>query len=584
MKFEIIVDVFEEMEKTSKRLELTDHLVRLFKLTSKEIIDKIIYLIQGKIRPDYEGIELGIAEKMILKAISISSGLELSLIERFYRESGDIGVAGEKALENRKQSVLFREDMELEKVYSILEKIASLSGEGSQDLKFKYIANLLNNSTPKESKYILRIVSGKLRLGIADYSILDALALAFTDSKENRVILEHAYNISSDLGFVAKKLALEGLSAVKELKASLFKPIRPMLAERIQNAQEALERTNGICAAEYKLDGERVQIHKSKDKIMLFSRRLENVTLHYPDVIEAIKGLGIDNIILEAEIVAIDQNTGEYLPFQDLMHRRRKYNIEEAMREYPISLNIFDILYYNKECLDMSYKDRRALLESLIRESNNIIRLVPMIITSDAEKIEEYMEQSIADGCEGLMIKNLESSYRAGAREYAWMKLKREYRSELADSLDLVIIGAYHGKGRRTGKYGAFLLAVYDKDNDMFRSISKIGTGFTDEHLDTFYSILESYKLKKKDARVDSKLDADVWFEPKIVIEVIASEITLSPLHTASMDIIRRGSGLALRFPKFTGKIRYDKNAEDATTTDEIIKLYHKQIKSKREA
>ncbi|MEM4237947.1 MAG: ATP-dependent DNA ligase, partial [Candidatus Nitrosocaldaceae archaeon] len=214
----------------------------------------------------------------------------------------------------------------------------------------------------------------------------------------------------------------------------------------------------------------------------------------------------------------------------------------------------------------------------------NIIRLVPMIITSDAEKIEEYMEQSIADGCEGLMIKNLESSYRAGAREYAWMKLKREYRSELADSLDLVIIGAYHGKGRRTGKYGAFLLAVYDKDNDMFRSISKIGTGFTDEHLDTFYSILESYKLKKKDARVDSKLDADVWFEPKIVIEVIASEITLSPLHTASMDIIRRGSGLALRFPKFTGKIRYDKNAEDATTTDEIIKLYHKQIKSKREA
>ncbi|RMF29713.1 MAG: ATP-dependent DNA ligase [Candidatus Nitrosothermus koennekii] len=584
MDFALVADIFEKMEKTSKRLELTDYLVELFRKTPADIIDKVVYLIQGKIKPDYEGVELGVADKMIIKAIALSSGLEQSKIEQFYRDAGDIGYAGEEALKQRQQMTLFQEKVDVEKVYSILEKIASLSGEGSQDLKIRYLCNLLNNATPKESRYILRIVAGKLRLGIADYTILDALSIAFTNSKENRSILEHAYNISSDLGLVAKLLATKGLDAVKNLKVSIFKPIRPMLAERVSTPQEALEKTDGICAAEYKLDGERVQIHKKNDKVMLFSRRLENITSHYPDAIEAInKYIDKDAIILEAEIVAIDQNTGEYLPFQELMHRRRKYGIEEAMKEYPVALNFFDILYFDKECLDMKYKDRRRLLEDVISEVDNIMRTVPMIIASDADSIEKFMEQAISEGCEGLMIKNLNSGYRAGAREYAWIKLKREYRGELADSLDLVIVGAYYGRGRRAGKYGAFLLAAYDDQNDMFRSISKIGTGFSDEDLDMFYKMLEQYKLKKKDPRVDSKLEADVWFEPKIVIEVIASEITLSPLHTCAMNSIRKDAGLALRFPKFTGRVRDDKRPEDATTVREVIDLYNKQKKVVKE-
>ncbi len=579
MDFSIIADIFEEMEKTSKRLELTDHLVRLFRSTNLEIIDKVVYLIQGKIRPDYEGIELGVADKMMIKAIALSSGLNPSLIEEFYRESGDIGSAAERALEQRRQLTLFREVIDVERIYETLEKIASLSGEGSQDLKLRYLSNLLNNTTPRESKYILKIVSGKLRLGIADYTILDALAIAFTESKDNRAILEHAYNISSDLGMVAKILAKEGLDGLKRLNVMLFKPIRPMLAERIKTAQEALERTNGICAAEYKLDGERVQIHKG-DRVMLFSRRLENITLHYPDVIDAVnRSIDAHEAILEAEIVAIDQNTGYYLPFQELMHRRRKYDIEEAMKEYPISLNFFDLLYVNGNgCLHMPYRERRALLERIVKESDTT-RLVPMIIARDAESIEREMEKAISEGCEGLMIKNIDSNYRAGAREYAWMKLKREYRGELADSLDLVIVGAFYGKGRRVGRYGAFLLACYD--DGMFRTISKVGTGFSDEDLDTFYNMLEP--TAKKDARIDSRLDADVWFEPKIVIEVTASEITLSPLHTTAMNVIRKDSGLALRFPKFTGRIRYDKSPEDATSVKEVIELYNKQTKVRRE-
>lgn len=584
MHFSVIAETFEMMEKTTKRLELTDYLVKLLKSTPSELIDKVIYLMQGKLYPDYKGVELGVADKLAVRAVSISSGLNVDKIEQMYKETGDVGGAGELALQTKMQTTLFAEDITVERVYSTLDKIASLTGEGSQDMKLKYICSLLNDSTPKESRYILKIITGKLRLGIADYTVLDALAIAFTGDKENRAILERAYNVTSDLGHVAKTIATQGLDAVKVIKIEVFKPIRPMLAERISTAEEALQRMGGKCAAEYKLDGERLQIHKLKDQVMLFSRRLENITNHYPDAIEAIREFAdVREAIMEAEAVAIHQDTGEYLPFQELMHRRRKYGIEEAMKEYPISLNFFDILYMNKkDCTQLSYVKRRKMLEEVVKGDSNV-RVVPMIVTDDTKTIEEFMEQSISDGCEGVMIKDLESNYRAGAREFAWIKLKREYRSEIADTLDLVIVGAFHGRGRRVGKYGAYLLAAYDKDEDMFRSICKVGTGFTDEDLANFYSMLKQYMIPHRHARVESKLQADVWFEPKIVIEIIASEITLSPLHTCGMSTIREGSGLALRFPKFTGRVRDEKSPEDATTVQEVINLYKKQLKVVKE-
>jgi len=584
MDYSIIADTFEMMEKTTKRLELTDYLVKLLKSTPSELIDKVVYLMQGKLYPDYAGVELGVADKLALRAISISSGLSTDRVEEMYRETGDIGGAGELALQIKAQTTLVTELITVERVYSTLDKIAGLTGEGSQDMKLRYIGSLLNDATPKEARYILKIITGKLRLGIADYTVLDALAVAFTGGKENRAILERAYNITSDLGLVAKTLATTGLDAVSVMKIEVFKPIRPMLAERVSTAEEALKRTEGKCAAEYKLDGERLQIHKSGEKVMLFSRRLENITNHYPDAIEAVNEfVGTKDAILEAEAVAINQDTGEYLPFQELMHRRRKYGIEEAMKEYPISLNFFDVLYMNKrDCTQLSYTKRRELLENVIKGDSKV-KVVSMITTGDTKKIEEFMEEAISEGCEGLMIKHLASNYRAGAREFAWIKLKREYRSELADTLDLVIVGAFHGRGRRVGKYGAYLLAAYDKDNDIFRSVCKVGTGFTDENLANFYSILKQHLIAHRHARVDSKLEADVWFDPNVVIEIIASEITLSPLHTCGMNAIREGSGLALRFPKFTGRIREEKSPEDATTVDEVINLYKKQLKVVKE-
>jgi DNA ligase-1 len=428
----------------------------------------------------------------------------------------------------------------------------------------------------------MKFIMGSLRLGIADHTIMDSLALAFTGNRVYRHILERAYNVSSDLGLVAKLLATKGLESVKSLQITLFKPVRPMLGERIGSSQEAIEKMNGIAAAEYKLDGERIQVHKGKQKVELFSRSLEKVTSHYPDISETIGSSHIvSEAILEAEVVAINPLTDEYLPFQELMHRRRKYAINQAVENYPVSLNFFDILYIDgRDTTSLPYFERRKLIENIFRMvKKDKIRIIPQTIVKKTEEVERFMALAIEKGCEGLMLKQLSSSYRAGAREFAWIKLKREYRSDIADTIDLVIVGALFGRGRRVGKYGALLLASYDSDSDMFRSVCKVGTGFSDEDLKQFYEKLEDHIILHRHPRVDSGMEMDVWFEPKIVIDVIASEITLSPSHTAAINRLRKGYGLALRFPKFTGKIRYDKNPEDATNVEELVSMYKAQMK-----
>ena len=568
------------MELTTKRLELTQHLVELFEETPQDVISIIVYLLQGKLRPDFEGIELGVAEKLAIRAISKSSGITIKKIEDEYRKSGDLGQAATKILEQKTQTTFLMENITVERVYETLFKIAKLEGARSQDMKMKYISSLLNDATPLEASYILKILLGTLRLGVAENTVMDALAIAYTGNKENRKPLEHAYNVSSDLGKVAETIASKGIEGIENFQITLFNPIRPMLADRVKSEEDAVEKMGKEFAAEYKLDGERVQLHIDGEKVILFSRSLENISKYYPDIIEKIpKIISADQVILEAEAVAINENTGEFLPFQELMHRRRKYKIEKAVLQYPITVNLFDILYHNgKSCLDLDYKHRRELLEKILKE-DEFAKLVPMTIIKNENDIEEFLENSINSGCEGLMLKMLDKPYQAGARGNYWLKLKREYRNELGDSLDLVVIGAFFGKGRRTGKYGTLLLASYDYDTDTFTSICKVGTGFTDEYLDQLYQILSDKVTLKKNPRIDSEMEADVWFEPELVIEVVASEITLSPIHRAARDEVRKGAGLALRFPKFTGKIRIEKFAEDASTNEEVVTLYKGQKK-----
>lgn len=580
MEFSTLADAFNKMESTSKRLELTQFLVELFEKTPQEVISKIVYLIQGKLRPDFEGIELGVAEKLAIRAISKSSGIPIKKIEEEYRKGGDLGHAASIILEQKTQTTFLVEDITVERVYETLFKIANLGGSRSQDMKMKYISSLLNDATPIEASFILKILLGTLRLGIAENTVMDALAIAFSGNKENRKILQHAYNVSSDLGKVAETIATKGLEGVEKFEIVLFNPIRPMLADRVKSEEDAIERMGNEFAAEYKLDGERVQLHIEGEKVVLFSRSLENISSYYPDIIEKIpKTIQADNIILEAEAVAINENSGEFLPFQELMHRRRKYKIEKAMNQYPITVNFFDVLYCNgKSCLELSYKERREKLEKNVNE-DDFAKYIPMRLVKNKSEIEDFMENSINAGSEGLMLKMLDKPYQAGSRGSHWLKLKREYRNELGDSLDLVVIGGFFGKGRRTGNYGTLLLATYEEDDDTFTSICKVGTGFSDEDLDQLYQILNSKVTIKKNPRIISEMEADVWFEPELVIEVVASEITLSPIHKAAKDMIRKDTGLALRFPKFTGKIRLEKLPEDASTNEEVITLYKGQKK-----
>lgn len=580
MRFSILADSFYKMESTRKRLELTQLLVELFENTPHEIISKIVYLIQGKLRPDFEGIELGVAERLAIRSISKSAGIPIKKIEEEYRKSGDLGHAASIILKQKTQTTFLAEEITIERVYETLFKIARLEGSHSQDMKMKYISSLLNDANPLEASYILKILLGTLRLGIAENTVMDALAVAFSKSKENRKVLQYAYNVSSDLGKVAETIATKGLQGVKEFEIVLFNPIRPMLADRVKSEREAIEKMGEQFAAEYKLDGERVQLHIEGKKVMLFSRSLENISSYYPDIIEKVpNNIQADNIILEAEAVAINEDTGEFLPFQELMHRRRKYKIEKAVTEYPITVNFFDVLYCNgKSCLELDYKDRRERLERYVKE-DSFSRYIPMSVLKDEGGIEEFMENSINSGSEGLMLKMLDRPYQAGSRGSHWLKLKREYRNELGDSLDLVVIGGFFGKGRRTGNYGTLLLAAYNEDEDVFPSICKVGTGFSDESLDQLYQILHPKVSIKKNPRIISEMEADVWFEPELVIEVVASEITISPIHKAAWDEIRRDSGLALRFPKFTGKIRVEKTVEDASTDEEVVALYKMQKK-----
>lgn len=582
MFFLELAQTFKEMETTSSRLALTQFLVALMKKTPINIIDKIVYLIQGKLGPDHNSKELGIAEKIVTRSLSLVTGISSNDIQLEYNKIGDLGDVAFGLKYNKTQSTLVQEPLTVEKVFDTLVKIANISGTGSLDLKIRYISSMLNNSTNLEAKYLLKLVLGTLRLGIANYTLIDALALSFTGNKENRSILENAYNLSSDLGNIAKILAKGSVNDVRLISVSMFVPVRPMLAERAADSSEALKKMRGECLAEFKIDGERVQIHKKGIQIELFTRSLENITSHFPEIVKMFANQSANNFIVEGEVVAINPDNLKFLPFQSLMKRRRKHEIQQAMETYPVLLNLFDLLYYDgQDTMGLAFFKRRELLETAFGNiKNDRLKLVDQIKASNIDEIEKFMTKALRNGCEGLMLKDPNSRYRAGAREWAWIKLKKEYSGIISDSIDLVILGALYGKGRRVGKYGALLLGSYSKIDDTFYTICKVGTGFKDNVLTTLSDRLGKLTIHKNHPRVEAgTLSMDVWFEPRIVLEIVASEITLSPVYTTGRNKIKPGYGFALRFPKFTGNVREDKSPEDSTTVDEVLQIYGNQIK-----
>lgn len=582
MRYGEIADAYEKIEATTKRLEMIDLLVDLLRNTPKELIEKVVYMTQGKIYPDFVGLEIGVAEKLAVKALARASGRTESEIEENLRTTGDIGEAAQKFIANKRQVTFFQRTLTVQRVYEVLDKMAKASGSGAVNLKMALLAGLLADATPKEAKYVMRTVTGNLRLGIADMTVLDALAVAYGGGKGNRVFLERAYNVSSDLGKVAKVVAEKGLGGIRKFKISVGEPVRPMLCERLSSPEEILEKLGGKCVAEYKYDGERIQAHKKGDEVVFFSRRLEKISSQYPDAVRLLReSVKAEDVILEAECVAVDPDSGEMKPFQELMHRRRKYEIEKAMEEYPVSLFLFDALYVDGEDFTLKpYLIRRRALEETVEVSDRV-KIAKRIVTGNVDELEKFFLEAIEDGCEGLVCKSIaeDSVYQAGARGWLWIKYKRDYKSEMTDAVDLVVVGSFYGRGKRAGIYGALLLAAYNSEKDVFETVTRCGTGFTDEDLAELPKMLQKHKTADKHPRVRSMINADVWFEPAVVIEILGAETTLSPVHVCATDVIRRGSGLAIRFPRFTGNYRFDKSAEDATTSAEIVGMYRNQLK-----
>ncbi len=583
LDFALLADCYQKIEETTKRLEMTDYLAALFEHTAPEIIEKVVYLTQGKLYPDFIDVQTGIAERLAVQTLARAAGKDEKEIMHDLSKTGDIGTTAERFLAQKTQATLFRgEPLTVETVYDTLDRLSRASGSGSMDKKLNLLAGLLTRAAPNEARYIIRIVTGNLRLGIADMAVLDALAISYGGGKESRQEIERAYNISSDLGKVARAVAEAGLTGVQGFRVAVGNPIRPMLAERLSSPEEILEKLGGKGMAEFKYDGERVQAHKDGKAVTLFSRRLENITNQYPDAVELLRDrVKAENAIIEAEAVAADANTGELKPFQELMHRRRKYGVKEAMEEYPIYLFAFDLLFVNGKDFTLEpYLRRHQKLQEVI-DKGDCIETAASSMVRNIRDLEQFFDRAVEQGCEGIMCKSTakDSIYQAGARGWLWIKYKREYKSEMVDTVDLVVVGAFHGRGRRAGAYGALLLAAYNPEEALFETVTKCGTGFSDEDLQKLPQMLERHRIPSKHPRTKSTLDADIWFEPVLVIEVLGAEITLSPIHSCGKDSIRQGAGLAIRFPRFTGRYRLDKSAEDATTNAEIIRMYESQLK-----
>jgi DNA ligase 1 len=576
VQYEIVAEAYRDLERASGRLALIDRLAALLARTPAELLGTVCYLCQGLIAPEFAGVDLGLAEKLALRAVATATGADPEQVAVTLRETGDLGQAAEQLLAvtagDRPAS------LQVAVVVDTLHQIARAEGPGSQGRKLELLAGLLAQATPLEARYLLRLVTGGLRLGIGTPSVLDALALVHAGGRSARPVLERAYNICCDLGLVASTLARGGLAAVEQIEVHPGNPVRVMLAQRLSDAPEILAKLGGECAAEYKYDGVRVQAHRTADgRIELFTRRLERISSQFPDVVEALQqGLAPREAILEGEVVAFDPTAGELRPFQEVMFRRRKHGIAQAARDVPVSLFCFELLYADGQDLtQLPYPQRRALLAEAITPSANL-RLTTAAHVTTATALDETFEQAVTDGCEGLLCKSVSPTavYQAGARGWLWIKLKRDYRTELADTVDLVVVGAFAGRGRRRGLYGALLLAAYDPAADTFRTVGKCGTGFSDAEMAALPDRLAPLARSERPARVDARQPADAWFEPTLVLEVLSAELTLSPNHTAGWGQVKPDTGLAMRFPRFTGRWRDDKTALDATTTQELVDLY----------
>jgi DNA ligase-1 len=585
MKFKALAILFSELEATTKRLEMIDKLSLFFENIKKsnefKDLDKIIYLLQGQLVSNIKQFpKIGIAEKMIIEALTLHSGIERKKVKEILVKKGDIGATAELILaKKKKQRSLFdfeddlsqiESSLEISELYTMLQKIALSEGTGSHEVKLGILRGLMRKTSPLETKYLLRIITSTLRVGVSTMTIIDGLALGFTGLKEKRDSIEKAYNLHPDLGDITMILAEKGISNVERIGIEYGVPIRMMLASRVPYG-EIIEKLGSPLIVESKLDGERLQIHKEREKVRLFSRRLLDISKQYPDVCRFINdNISANNVIIEGEVVAMDPFYEKMLPFQVLSKRRRKHDVDDIMKEVPVCLFLFDLLKYeNESFLSKSFLNRRKKLEEIVTESDEL-RLVKSITINYTEELLDFFNEARKEGNEGIMAKSVKenSIYQAGNRGFLWIKLKGLEGGKLKDSVDVVLVGAFHGKGRRTGVYGTYIGAVYDPVNGQFIAFTRFFSGLTDELSEILTKDVGKYIAKKKPNNVICEDIPDVWLEPEVVVEIIGDEITISEKFPTL--------GYSMRFPVFQ-KFRPEKGPEDITTIKEIDDLYNSQ-------
>ncbi len=589
MKFSKLADYFEKLESETKRNELIQILSEVFVNSDANEIDKICYLIQGRVVPFFDSTEIGMAEKTVEQAIALAYVIDREKVAKLAEKTGDQGLAAQKLnseLKHAPGSAAFADakvknsDVSVSDVHEVLLKIAQTNGEGSVEKKISQFADILKKVNPAGAKHLVRVPLGLTRLGIGDPTVLDALSTAKVKDKSLRKNLEEAYNKTSDLGFVAKVFWEKGIKAIDQVELQVGKPMRPALAERLPDAEAVVKRMGDSFAVEPKFDGFRCQVHIDGDKIRIFSRNLEDFTNSFPDLVQGSKEeIEAKSVILEGEAIAYNPVTGEFLPFQETTKRRRKYGVAEAAEKMPLKLFCFDLLYLNgKDITKLSYEERRRKLKDIIRDDSVTVMEAIGKIAHSAGDLTTQFEEAITEGLEGVMIKKLDSPYQAGARNFNWIKFKRMIGGELSDTVDCVVLGYIFGTGKRTNfGVGGLLVGVYNDKEDTFESISRIGTGLTDDEWRKVKEMADKNKLDHKSARVNSLITPSVWVEPEIVLEIFADEITRSPLHTAGKKDDE--PGYALRFPRLVSFRGSSKRAEDATTVKEIEQMYKAQFK-----
>lgn len=578
MQFKELSQYFLRIENTSSRLEMTQIISDLFKEIGAEEIDKVLYLLQGRICPLYVKKDFGIGERLLIKGIVAALNIERKFFMNTYEKIGDLG----KAVEYFRKDIFSIEenDLSISQVFSVLEKITTLSGDKSQDVKNSLLIGLIRALNPLSCRYIVRIPTNTLRLGFSDMTILDAFSWMLKGDKSLRSEIEKRYHVRPDIGLIGKKLKEKGISGLDEILPEVFTPIIMMRAERMSSGEEIISQI-GECFIEPKYDGFRVQVHKWDDQVTLFSRSLEDVSYMYPDIIEGIKKqVKVNEAILEGEAIGFNPDTGDFLPFQETVQRKRKYDIDEKAKQIPLKLFTFELLYADgKSYLEESLIERRKKLERIIKVSKDTfedtILVAPKDLVSDPKKVNELFDIAIAKGLEGIIAKKLTGIYQAGARGWNWIKFKKSYSSKIQDTIDCVVMGYDYGKGKRTDfGLGAFLVGVYDVDTDSFLTIAKIGTGLTDDEWRFLKDKIDQQKLlaEKKPSNyiVEKNLECDVWIDPQIVVEIKADEITKSPIHSAK---------LALRFPRLQ-RFRDDKDVIDITSLKELEKMHEESLRN----